>query len=184
MIQFYVTAKILIKVQILSECWVIPAMASTPLTPAGPTTSQSLVSQPETTLHANRPLQREGAVVFLSAAEQALEDAMSRSSPPPESLLGKRTHEQDDEQEGADTDPEDGSPSATQGRSLAPSLGNLTAATLRYATFKKLRAEQRDELEVFLKVRTYRYILVLPSQHWPGHGTGPSSQIVCLRPLG
>jgi len=36
-----------------------------------------------------RPLQREGAMILLSPAEQALQDAILRSSPPPEPVLGK-----------------------------------------------------------------------------------------------
>lgn len=109
-------------------------------------------SQPESTSLAHRPVQREGAIYILTPAEQALENSMLRSSPPPEQVLGKRTHEQDDEQEGGDTEPEEGTSATPQARSLAPSLGNVTAATLRYATYKKLRAEQRDELEGFLRV--------------------------------
>jgi len=114
--------------------------------------AQSQSSQPVSSSQARRPLQREGAIIFLSAAEQALEDAMLRSSPPPEQLLGKRAHVQDDEQEGGDTEPEEGTSASAQAQSLAPSLSNVTAATLRYATFKKLRAEQRDELDAFLQV--------------------------------
>ncbi|KAF8952144.1 hypothetical protein BDZ97DRAFT_1880774 [Flammula alnicola] len=123
-------------------------------TPAGsPDTSvaQSQASQPLSTSQVRRPLQREGAIILLSPAEQALEDAMSRSSPPPEQVLGKRTHEQDDEQEGGDTEPEEGTSATAQAQSLPPSLSNVTAATLRYATYKKLRTEQRDELEAFLR---------------------------------
>jgi hypothetical protein len=105
-------------------------------------------SQPEPTSLAHRPVQREGAIYILTPAEQALENAMLRSSPPPEQVLGKRTHEQDDEQEGGDTEPEE----ETSARSLVPSFSNVTAATLRYATYKKIRAEQRDELEAFLQV--------------------------------
>ncbi len=89
---------------------------------------------------------------MLTPAERALEIAMSRSSPPPEQVLGKRTHEQNDEQEGGDTEPEEETSATPQARSLAPSLSNVTAVTLRYATYKKLRAEQRDELEAFLQV--------------------------------
>ena len=79
---------------------------------------------------------------------------MLRSSPPPDQLLGKRAHVQDDEQEGGDTEPEESTSASAQAQSLAPSLSNVTAATLRYATFKKLRAEQRDELDAFLQVST------------------------------
>ena len=113
--------------------------------------SHSQPSQPVSTSQL-RPLQREGAVYILSPAEQALEDAMLRSSPPPEQVLGKRTHEEGDEQEGGGTEPEEGTSALAQAQSLAPSLGNVKDATLRYATYKKLRTEQRDELEAFLQV--------------------------------
>jgi len=125
-----------------------------PTSPTGsPDTSaaQSQASQPRP-----RPIQREGAIVLLTPAERALQNAMLRSSPPPEQVLGKRTHEQndDDEQEGGDTEPEKGTSATGQARSLAPLYSNVTAATLRYATYKKLRAEQREELEAFLQVST------------------------------
>ena len=96
----------------------------------------------------------EGATIFLSDAERALGDAMFRSSPPPEQVLGKRAHEHDDEQEGGDTEPEEGTSASAQVQLAVPSLSNVTAATLRYATHKKLRAEQRDELDAFLQVST------------------------------
>jgi len=79
---------------------------------------------------------------------------MFRSSPPPEQVLGKRAHEHDDEQEGGDTEPEEGTSASAQVQLAGPSLSNVTAATLRYATHKKLRAEQRDELDAFLQVST------------------------------
>ena len=117
--------------------------------------AQSQASQPVSSSQARRPLQREGAVILLSPAEQALEDAMLRSSPPPEQVLGKRTHEQNDEQEGGDTESEEGTSAiSAQAQSLTPSLGNVTAATLRYATYKKLRAEQCNKLKAFLQVST------------------------------
>ena len=103
------------------------------------------ISQPISTSQARRSLQREGAMILLSPVEQALQDAMLRSSPPPEQVLGKRTH---DEQDGGDTEPDEDSSVAA----LAPSLSNVTSASLRYATHKKLRPEQRDELEAFLQV--------------------------------
>ena len=84
-------------------------------------------------------------MILVSPVEQALQDAMLRSSPPPEQVLGKRTH---DEQDGGDTEPDEDSSVAA----LAPSLSNVTSASLRYATHKKLRPEQRDELEAFLQV--------------------------------
>jgi hypothetical protein len=132
-------------------------MTSTSNTPAGApdaSTAQSQPSQPVPTSQ-RRPLQREGAVYILSPAEQALADAMLRSSPPPEQVLGKRPHEEDDEEDpGRDTEPDEGTSTSAQAQSLVPSLGNITGTTLRYATYKKLRAEQCDELEAFLQVST------------------------------
>ena len=102
-----------------------------------------------------RPLQREGAQYFLSTAEEELAEAMMRSSPPPdpEPLLGKRVR--DDDQTGDDdhgTEPDEEGSSATQSQPSIPSISNLTAATLRYAAKKKLRPDQRDEVEAFFAV--------------------------------
>ena len=99
------------------------------------------------------PLRREGATIFLSPAERAMEDAMMRSSPTPEPVLGKRTRRVDDSTDGNDTEPDDESPSTTQPQSL-PSISNVATATLHYASKKKLRAEQRDEVDAFLLVST------------------------------
>jgi hypothetical protein len=52
--------------------------------PEGPNAVEPQTSQP---ISHRRPLQREGAHYFLSAAEQAMEDAMLRSSLLPEILL-------------------------------------------------------------------------------------------------
>ena len=79
---------------------------------------------------------------------------MLRLSPSPDQLLGKQAHVQDDEQDGGDTEPEESTFASAQAQSLAPLLSNVTAATLRYATFKKLHAEQRDKLDAFLQVST------------------------------
>lgn len=132
---------------------IIPEMSPN-TSPAGspdPSAAQSQPSQPISTSQA-RPLRREGAMVWPSPAEQALEDAMLRSSPPPEQVLGKRTRQQNDDREGGDSGSEEGTPAIlAQAQQLAPSHGNVTAATWRYATYKKLRAEQRDELEGFLQ---------------------------------
>jgi len=116
----------------------------TPTSPTGSPNASTAQSQPqlEPTSLAHHPVQREGAIYILTPAEQALENSMLRSSPPPEQVLGKRTHEQDDEQEGGDTEPEEETSATPQARSLVPSLSNVTTATLRYATYKKLRAEQ------------------------------------------
>ena len=100
------------------------------------------------------PLRREGAfrIEPLTPAEQALEDAMNRSDSPPasESVLGKRTHGEDEVDNGdGNTDPDE---DASSRESQPPSISNVTATTLRYASKKKLRPEQRDEVEVFLSV--------------------------------
>ena len=124
-------------------------MATT--SPTGSPDASIAQSQPKSTLLACL-LQREGAIIILTPAEQALEIAMSRSSLPPEQVLRKRTHEQNDKQEGGDTEPEEETSATPQAQLLAPSLSNVTTATLQYATYKKLRAEQRDELEAFLQV--------------------------------
>lgn len=100
-----------------------------------------------------RPLQREGARYFLSPAEQAMEDAMLRSSPPPEPVLGKRVHQDDEPQDGNDTEPGEGSSlTASPAPPVPPSISNVAAACQRYAAKKKLRPEQRDEIDVFLLV--------------------------------
>ena len=124
------------------------ALASPAESPGGSATLSQVsqpISQPVSTPQARRLLQREGAMILLSPVKQALQDAMLRSSPPPEQALGKRTH---DEQDGGDTEPDEDSSVAA----LAPSLSNVASASLRYATHKKLRPEQRDELEAFLQV--------------------------------
>ncbi len=95
---------------------------------------------------------------FSSAAEEAIEAAMMRSSSPlEESPLGKRAREEDDsiDQEGSEPDEEPASP---QHQQIQPSLSNVIASTLRYASRKKLRPEQRDEVEAFLSV-SYRHSL-------------------------
>ena len=89
---------------------------------------------------------------ILSAAEQAMADAMARSSPVPEPVLGKRTYEAGEQTDDDDDEPNDESPSAMQPQSTLPGSTNLAAATLRYAAKKKLRPEQRDEVDAFLLV--------------------------------
>ena len=108
-------------------------------------------SQAPTAPH-GRPLRREGAQFFLSEAEQALEDAMMRSSsPPPEPLLGKRVHD-DQEDGGHGTETEEDESPTTRPQPSSVSASNLTAAALRYATQKKLRLEQSEEVEAFFSV--------------------------------
>ena len=112
---------------------------------------------------------------------------MMRSSPTPESVLGKRTRRADDSTDGNDTEPNDtepdnGSPSTTQLQSL-PSISNVAAATLRYASKKKLRPEQRDEVDAFLLVSTPLTSTVLVSKYRPGHGARPTGQVICMHPV-
>ncbi len=102
------------------------------------------------------PLQREGAAFFVSAAEQALIDAMDRSSPPPEQILGKRIHGEDHEEaHGEDTEPDEVDTTTETTCPQESSYHAITAATLRYASRKKLRPEQRDEVEAFLEVSSF-----------------------------
>lgn len=108
----------------------------------------------------HRPLQREGAVILLSAAERAIEDAMMRSSSPPveDPAPRKRAREGEDPEDTELDEPGEDPPSplaATQ--SQGPSLSNVIAATRRYASRKKLRPEQRDEVEAFLSVSSLAY---------------------------
>ena len=131
-------------------------MSSTPSNTGSP---PALTAVPPTTHGSPRPLRREGAAFFLSVAEQALMDAMDRSSPPPEPILGKRTSEQDTDQDGGDaTEPDEGDSTTETARPQGSSSDVTTAATLRYASRKKLRSEQRDEVETFLQVSSSMYL--------------------------
>lgn len=127
----------------------VPLFVSLMASPAPDSQNVSTPSLPH-----GRPLQREGARHFLSAAEQAMQDTMLRSSPPPESALGKRVRQDDSlgDNDG-DTEPDEDS-ETPQPQCSPPSISNITAATLRYASKKKLRPEQRDEVEAFLLVST------------------------------
>ncbi|KAF8229662.1 hypothetical protein L208DRAFT_1401851 [Tricholoma matsutake] len=72
------------------------------------------------------------------------------SSPPPEVVLGKQTHE-GEPGDGNDSESDKDDPrNATQGASTIPSISNVTASTQRYALKKKLRPEQCDELDTLL----------------------------------
>jgi len=115
--------------------------------PEGPDAVEPQTSLPIPDSYTRRPLQRDGARYFLSAAEQAMEDAMLRSSPPPETLLGKRTRQGGDDGN-IDTEPDEDPPSTPQ----QPSVSNVADASRRYALKKKLRPEQRDEVDAFLLV--------------------------------
>ncbi|PPQ78597.1 hypothetical protein CVT26_005315 [Gymnopilus dilepis] len=121
-----------------------------------------------------RPLQRQGAMFFaLSEEEQALERAMLRSSSPPaETVLGKRGHDGDEGDDvGGDTEREDGpSPAGPQADSNAQ-VSNLAAACHRHAAKKKLRPEQRSDIDAFLLdsdigrlARVYTLLLAVENQ--------------------
>lgn len=139
-----------------------------------------------------RPLQREGAIFILTTEEQAMEDAMLRSSPEPEgsgTTLGKRTRDDNDNEQDSDNNteqgPEDETPSSSQSF-VIPTLSNITAATLRYATQKRLRAEQRGELEAFLLVSNtplmhFAFKLCLNIFHWQDSALGRQARLfTCL----
>ena len=82
-----------------------------------------------------------------------MEDAMMRSSPTPEPVLGKQACQADSSTDGNATEPNDGPPSTMQPQSL-PSISNVAAATLWYVLKKKLHPEQCDEVDAFLLVST------------------------------
>lgn len=150
------------------------------------THEESPTDSPSVPQRVRRPLQREGAFYSAaSAAELAMEAAMNRSSSPgpEETALGKRAREGDHPGDQDDTEPDDDeSAPTTTALQSPPSLSNITAATLRYASKKKLRPEQRDELEDFLSVS----LLVMSFlQMWlkntgVGHSTWSAGQVVCL----
>lgn len=93
-------------------------------------------------------------MIIPSSEEQALEDAMLRSSPEPEvSALGKRTRGNDaEDHDGTDTEPDSETPPTLP--DIVPTLSNVTSSSLRYATQKRLRSEQRGELDTFLLAST------------------------------
>ncbi|KIJ90086.1 hypothetical protein K443DRAFT_576202 [Laccaria amethystina LaAM-08-1] len=128
-----------------------PGIPSQPQAQALPPTSSAQAPPSTSSAQALRPLQREGAIILLSNHEQELHDAMMRSSPPPElSILGKRPRQEGDLPDTGDTDVEDDGPSPMQSQAFTPTFSNVAAACLRYASKKKLRADQCNDLEVFL----------------------------------
>lgn len=136
-----------------------PSMQNLPTAPPPSATNNSL---PQPT---RRPLRREGAFYFPSAAERAMEAAMMRSSSPPvEPALGKRTRDEGGAEDNDSTGPGDGKPlpSAANAPQVQPSLSNVITATLQYAARKKLRPEQRNEVEVFLLVRLSIHRFLVP----------------------
>ena len=77
---------------------------------------------------------------------------MRSSSPPPESLLGKQARHDDQEDGDHGTETEEDESPTTRPQPSSISVSNLTAAALRYATKKKLRPEQSEEVEAFFSV--------------------------------
>ena len=131
--------------------------AATDIIAPPPPGQPSPSSQPPPGSQPRRPIRREGAVIFesLTEAEQALEDAMNRlSSPPPEPVLGKRTHEGKPGDGNSDTEPDGGGDArgALAAPPELPSISNVTATTLQYVSKKKLHPDQRVEVEAFLLV--------------------------------
>src|ERR1700722_983127 len=114
---------------------------------------------PQTPTPRGRGLHREGAIAnILSAAEQTLVDAMRQSSsPPPECVLGRRTRDDDDIGGPGANDAED--LDVTPRASALPN-SNVSAMASRYASKKKLRPEQRDELDAFLAVSNLNLISI------------------------
>lgn len=129
-------------------------MASTPIPATLTGITGAALPIPSHPIPRGRPLQREGAQFFPSAAERALEEAMMRSSPPPEPVTGKRVRDADDEPgaDDHDTEAEDEASATTSPQPSPLPTSNLIAATLRYASKKKLRPEQRDEVDAFFSV--------------------------------
>lgn len=117
------------------------------------------------TVHPSRRLRRQNAIIILSPTEQALADAMVQSSPPPpdpspSSILGRRARSDGGEDSGDSTEPDTSNPpprGATAPaqptlNSLQSPQGRVAADLRRYAFAKKLRTEQRDQVEDFLMV--------------------------------
>lgn len=125
--------------------------------------------------HPYRRLQRENAVIILTPAEQALADFMVQSSsPPPENpsgstFLGKRARSDADEDSGEATEPDTNNPTSISG--TIPQAKPFTSrhalnhraltAVRRYASTKRLRTEQRDQVEDFLMVSGRRLMHLL-----------------------
>lgn len=80
-------------------------------------------------------LQREGAIILYSSEEQALLDAMMRSSSIPDELgvLGKRTQPDDNDDEGSKGSNTELEPDT---EASAPFHSNVTTAALHYASQK------------------------------------------------
>lgn len=161
---------------------IIPPM--TPSPPAGdaqPSPNQETPPPSSVPSHPPRPLQREGARYFLTPGEQALADDMLRSSPPPESALGKRVRQGDDPPGDNDTEPDEGPSPTGQRHSGTPTISNVSVACQRYAMKKRLRPEQYGELDEFLSVSdiSLAYFDHSYLQHRSGLGAWSAGQVIC-----
>lgn len=120
----------------------------------------------------SRPLRRQHAFIALTPAEQSIADVMVRPSPPPQlssSALGKRPRRpssgEEDDGDTTDTDTNLPSTASAVARSdtsnvnlLAPApppaaTAETPLSTVLQSASKKLRMEQREEVDTFLKVR-------------------------------
>ena len=146
--------------EILIKCFTVLVPSIRQLDQMASTPAPATNNAPQA--HPRRPLQREGAQFFLTMAEQEIEAAMMRSSPPPAMVLGKRVHHDDQPGEGDDDDDVDEEGSSTPRLQPLSSISNLTAVTMRYASRKKLRPDQRDEIEAFLSVSGWPTLCRLP----------------------
>jgi hypothetical protein len=137
-------------------------MSPSPSTTQVGSASATLSSPAPLGLLLSHPLQWEHAVVFHlpTPGEQEMEDAMLQlSSPPPESVLGKRTHREGEPGHGSDTELDEEGPSTTQSQPASLSIHNVTGSTQQYMSKKKLRPEQSDEVDTFLLVSDFISIL-------------------------
>jgi len=156
-----------------------------PAAQVGPASSQPHTPPRQPLPNVPRPLRREGAFCFqgLTPAEQAMEEAMmASSSPPPESVLGKRRRSVGEPVDGGDTEPDEQGLSTTRPQSELPSITNVAATVLRYATTKKLRPEQRDEVDAFLLVSIVllQRLCLFYVRPWLGHYSWPTGQVVYM----
>lgn len=118
----------------------------------------------------SRRLRRQGAFLLTAPAEQAFTGTMPRSNlpPPVPAALGKRARDSDGDGDPGSATDIDTEASPTMGATALPctaarelealvpspaaSAGRVSATVLQYASTKKLRLEQREEVGVFLEV--------------------------------
>lgn len=120
---------------------------------------------------------------ILGPAEQAVVDAMLRSSPPPpspsaSSLLGKRTYPRfGDAGDGDNTEPDTADTAATDCSTLV--IGDTpTDILFRWVSRKKLRGEQREEVQDFFEVSGVITLGELQAELWLGHCTNKRDKTI------